>query len=445
MVGVYWQGEKIGYAVSLQEQKEEKISVKERVWLKLSLLGVPQNIEQILEYRVNQNLALDSFDFSLKSGLVQFRLVGRMEDLPSRPGKRLRLAVHSGGKERQEEILLKETPYILGQTKLHLLSQGLEVGKKYRLPVFDPSTLGNAEMIAEVEGLERLNVGGEERELYRIGQEFRGIVAKSWMDRNGEIWREESPLGLVLVRESKNVALHKNWNPAKMVDLIALTAVPVNQEIQNPRAVQYLRARLHLPTMSGLKIEGERQTHSGNEVVVRKEAFPPATLEAKPLKAEERIKALEATPFIQSNDPQIKRQAEAITEGVKDAPERVVRIAAWVFRSVEKRPVVSIPSAVEVLRQKVGDCNEHAVLFTALARAAGIPTHIQAGIIYMEGKFYYHAWAQVYLGTWVAVDPLLNQVPADATHIRLVEGDLDKQLDIVRIIGRLKVEILEVH
>ncbi len=443
--GVYWQGEKIGYAVSVQEQKEEKISVKERVWLKLSLLGVPQNIEQILEYRVNQNLALDSFDFSLKSGLVQFRLVGRIEDLPSLPGKRLRLAVHSGGKERQEEILLKETPYILGQTKLHLLSQGLEVGKKYRLPVFDPSTLSNAEMIAEVEGLERLNVGGEERELYRIGQEFRGIVAKSWMDRNGEIWREESPLGLVLVRESKNVALHKNWNPAKMVDLIALTAVPVNQEIQNPRAVQYLRARLHLPTMSGLKIEGERQTRSGKEVVVRKETFPPKISEIKPLKEEERIKALEATPFIQSDDPQIKRQAEAIVEGAKDAAEKVGRIVAWVFREVEKRPVVSIPSAVEVLRQKVGDCNEHAVLFTALARAVGIPAHMQAGIIYQEGKFYYHAWAQVYLGTWVAVDPLLNQVPADATHIRLVEGDLDKQLDIVRTIGRLKVEILEVH
>jgi len=197
--------------------------------------------------------------------------------------------------------------------------------------------------------------------------------------------------------------------------------------------------------MSGLKIDGERQSQNGNEVVVRKEAFPPATLEPKPLKAEERIKALEATPFIQSNDPQIMRQAEAITEGGKDAPERVVRIADWVFRSVEKRPVVSIPSAVEVLRQRVGDCNEHAVLFTALARAAGIPTIIQAGIIYMEGKFYYHAWAQVYLGTWVAVDPLLNQVPADATHIRLAEGDLDKQLDIVRTIGRLKVEILEVH
>jgi transglutaminase-like putative cysteine protease len=81
----------------------------------------------------------------------------------------------------------------------------------------------------------------------------------------------------------------------------------------------------------------------------------------------------------------------------------------------------------------------------ALARALGIPARQQAGVIYQEGKFFYHAWAQVYLGAWVSVDPILNQVPADAAHIRLVEGDLDRQADLVRVIGRLKVEVKEFH
>jgi len=120
-------------------------------------------------------------------------------------------------------------------------------------------------------------------------------------------------------------------------------------------------------------------------------------------------------------------------------------VAAWVYGEVEKRPVVSIPSAIEVLHQKMGDCNEHAVLFTALVRALGIPAHMQAGILYQDGKFFYHAWAKVYLGVWVSVDPVLNQVPADATHICLVEGDLDRQLDILRMMGRRKVEVLEVR
>jgi transglutaminase-like putative cysteine protease len=121
------------------------------------------------------------------------------------------------------------------------------------------------------------------------------------------------------------------------------------------------------------------------------------------------------------------------------------RIAAWVYREVRKQPAVSIPSALEVLRQRVGDCNEHAVLFSALVRALGIPARLQAGIIYQEGKFFYHAWVQVYWGSWVSVDPILNQIPADATHIRLVEGDLDRQVDLVRVIGRLMVEVKEFY
>ena len=37
----------------------------------------------------------------------------------------------------------------------------------------------------------------------------------------------------------------------------------------------------------------------------------------------------------------------------------------------------------------------------------------------------------------------LDQLPADATHIRLIEGGLDRQLEIIRLIGALKVEVVE--
>ncbi|MBM4330321.1 MAG: transglutaminase domain-containing protein [Deltaproteobacteria bacterium] len=443
--GIYWKGEKIGYAVTAQEQQAEKVSMAEKVWLKLNVLGIPQNIEQTLNYHLHPDLTLNSFSFSLKSGLLQFRLAGRIEDRTSGAGKQLSFQVHSGGKERTQEIFLKEAPYILSQAKPYLLSQGLEVGKKYLIPAFDPATLSTAMMTAEVLGVERLNIGGDERVLYRVGEEFRGIVVKSWIDGQGEIWKEESPLGFMLIRESKDAAMHKNWNPAKIVDLIALTAIPVNRQIEDPREAYYLRAKLLSSALGGLKIEGDRQVRQGNEVVVRKEKFPPPPSEYKTISPEELKMALRPTPFIQSDDPEIKRQAAAIVKGVEDPAEKVRRLAAWVYGELEKRPVVSIPSAVEVLRQKAGDCNEHAVLFTALARAVGIPAEIQAGIIYQEGNFFYHAWVKVHLGSWISVDPLLNQVPADATHIRLVEGDLDQQMDIVKVIGRLKVEILEVR
>ena len=58
-------------------------------------------------------------------------------------------------------------------------------------------------------------------------------------------------------------------------------------------------------------------------------------------------------------------------------------------------------------------------------------------------------WPEVYLdegrkgGLWLPVDPTFNQFPADATHVRLARGGLDKQAAILPLVGRVKMTILE--
>jgi transglutaminase-like putative cysteine protease len=100
-----------------------------------------------------------------------------------------------------------------------------------------------------------------------------------------------------------------------------------------------------------------------------------------------------------------------------------------------------------VLRTKVGDCNEHTALYVAMARAAGIPARIAVGLVFVHGAFYYHAWPEVYVdrttssGLWLPVDPTLNQFPADATHIRLTRGGLEKQAAILPLIGHLSIDV----
>jgi hypothetical protein len=89
-----------------------------------------------------------------------------------------------------------------------------------------------------------------------------------------------------------------------------------------------------------------------------------------------------------------------------------------------------------------GDCNEHAVLFAALARAVGLPTRVVAGAVYLDEAFLYHAWCEVWLGRWVSVDPVLNQLPADATHLKFVVGGPDEHFAMIEIVGRLQVEVL---
>ncbi len=79
-------------------------------------------------------------------------------------------------------------------------------------------------------------------------------------------------------------------------------------------------------------------------------------------------------------------------------------------------------NALETLKNRMGDCNEHAVLFAAFARAAGVPSQIEVGLVHLRGRFYYHAWNSVFLGKWITVDALMNQIPADVTHISLGQG-----------------------
>ena len=81
--------------------------------------------------------------------------------------------------------------------------------------------------------------------------------------------------------------------------------------------------------------------------------------------------------------------------------------------------------------------------FSAMARSAGIPAKILVGVVYNDGSFYYHAWNALWLGEWVAVDATIGQFPADATHIKLLEGDLDQQVAVARLTGKMQIEILD--
>jgi hypothetical protein len=73
--------------------------------------------------------------------------------------------------------------------------------------------------------------------------------------------------------------------------------------------------------------------------------------------------------------------------------------------------------ASRVARSGAGDCTEHAVLLTALARAAGRPARVAVGVVIAwidgEPRALGHAWAEIHEGgRWVPVDatPIADEV-----------------------------------
>ncbi len=138
-------------------------------------------------------------------------------------------------------------------------------------------------------------------------------------------------------------------------------------------------------------------------------------------------------------------KAYQIRERNRDPRQVAELLNTWVHTSVKDRITFGPPDALKVLETLSGDCNEHTQLYVALARSLGIPARIAAGLAYVDGKFYYHAWPEVYLRDWVAVDPTFGQFPADAAHLRFIVGGLGRQTELLRLMGNLKIDVVSVN
>ncbi len=431
--GIYQQGRKIGYAHTQVALEGPTYHLFEESELDILVMETVQRVRTVINSYASKNFLLQYFDFSMQSSMTNMQIKGAVVK------KELVLDITSGGQTRKERFKLQEPPYLSPNIKPALILRGLEPGRTYRFPVFSPLTMNTDDALITVEAKETIKVGDKEVPVYRLKESLQGMVTTSWINEEGETIKEVSPLGYMLLRESA-VEAKKLDKLGPAVDIIALTMIP-SDPVPDSSRTTYLKARLRNVSLEGYELNGDRQVQTGDVVEIRAEASPSSY--RLPSSGRALSEFLRPTPLIQSDDPVIRNQAVRILAGEKDAAAAAKKLNDWVYATIRKKPVVSIPSAVEILKQKVGDCNEHTALYTALARSVGIPTRMAAGIVYMENGFYYHAWPEVWLGAWIAVDPTLNQFPADATHIRFVTGDLSRQSEIVRLVGKLRVEVVE--
>jgi len=225
------------------------------------------------------------------------------------------------------------------------------------------------------------------------------------------------------------------------IDFTQIASIPSNVEITEPEKLREIKIKI-VGISQTLSLNGDRQSFHNNILTIAKEHLSPSLSLNNNLP--QYIAAfLKPAPLIQSDRPQIKAQVEKIIKPTDTAQQKARKIVNWVYRNIDKKPVLSVPNALEVLKNKVGDCNEHSVLTVALLRAAGIPAQIEAGLVYLKGRFYYHEWCVLYLDKWITADAVFNQIPTDVTHIRLVRGDSVEQLNLMGVMGKIKLEVLE--
>jgi hypothetical protein len=434
-MGVYFRGNKIGHSRRKFEKNGPGYKVSETLNAEMKIMDAPKKIETETDVFLSADLSLSSFQADLK-GDTGIKVLGNVE------GKDLRVTIETSGGRLTRTIPLKERPSLSLSLVPNILKDGVTTGKRFSMPVIDPVSLSQEIVPIEVAGKEEIVISGNTREAYRLRVSSRSADFSIWVTERGEILKEESPMGFTLIREKKEEALRKSGSS---FDLTEQAALPFNMKL--PADISYLKVRVSGINFNDCELEGGRQRRKGDTIEIQKEDLTARSrlFQSPDKRGKSRVSPeyLHDTPFVQSKDRQIIALSRKIVASERDPLKASRRIYHWVYSNIEKTPALTLPVATEVLKTKRGDCNEHTTLFTALARASGIPTRMALGLVYEEGKFYYHAWPEIFTGGWIAVDPTLGQFPADAAHIRLITGDIEKQARLVKVIGKIKIEGLE--
>ncbi|BDD87818.1 transglutaminase-like domain-containing protein [Desulfofustis limnaeus] len=432
--GIYFKEQKIGYVeYTFAPAAADTLTLHQRAVMDLNISGQSHPVDLDLQATIDQYSRLQAFHFAFTSPFYRMTADGTVS------GSAVSFTLDTGNAVIEDRLSLEAPPLLPTSRRAYLLDRDLQSGEKIRIPWFDPLSLTAKSSLVEYHGKEKTLIHQRVYQLHRFTEQFAGIRVNVWLDDQGEVVKEESPAGFVFIREPEFKAKQMDHQSPELLAGVAVPVIGAMPEVGNKTSQRY---RLHLPETAEFTLSSGRQSFADSILTVTRETIPDDVHDqSRP--CADGARELASSPYIQTDAPEIVTLAEEIAAAPTSPTDRTQALADWVYQNLEKRPVIGIPDALSTLKSGHGDCNEHASLFAALARAAGIPTKIAVGVVYQQDAFYYHAWNEVCLnGTWISLDTTTNQFPADLTHLKFVEGELQEQLRIGALLNTLKIEPL---
>jgi transglutaminase-like putative cysteine protease len=439
--GIYVDNERVGF----YRQKISEIADGYRMEgdgsVHMKVMGFTKEASMRETYQVAKNLTLRTFDVEQTINGVSSRVSGRTGD------GSLRLKNEINGKITEKQIKFKGELYPGPALNIFPLMREVTPGKTYKASALDAEEVKVKEFKVSIQGEEMTPDG---RPALKLRNNLYPFVNNDiWVDVQGNTLIESVRDGLVTTKAE---------DPKLLGPFVGALAVSKKDLIYDFSMVRVDPPIRDLAKLTGLSIEvngwsdslpllqegGQSVEKSGEgRIVVKTGSMVP--IPPLPATGAPRDQYLKPAEKIESDAPEIAAKAKELATGRKDAREVARTIAAWTADWL-KDTVEDGGGALVSLKERSGNCQTHARLYTALARAAGVPTRFVSGLVYQEGKgFLYHSWTESLLGdAWVAVDPTYGQLPADPTHIKFFEGsNQDDMAPIIAIIGRIRIAVLE--
>jgi hypothetical protein len=430
--GVVFNGEKIGFTrrqVRAASDAPGRWEIESEAVMRLRFLGIDKRIRLHALDRVRPDLTLEAFSYEHEIDGNRMSVRGNAE------GPVLRFLVQASGSSESKTLKLEKPLYATSALAFLPMVKGLKLGSAGRYAVFHGETQAIAEAEQEVLAYEASELF--EGPAFKVATRLLGLETTTWIAPDGLPLFELGMRGVIISAledeaRARQYLVEASLNKRDaMVEFSLLRAGPIEQ----PRRVSRM----------DIVLTGFPEAFEVNNPACRRTAdrLECRIDRAAPLARGEPKRYLAPTLAAPSTLHEISTLARSIAGDAASDEERIARLLAWMDANIAKEAVDAF-SAADVLHARRAECQGHAYLFAAFARALGIPARIVNGIAYSEehGGFLYHSWNEAWIAGrgWQPVDATFGQPHADATHVKLIEGESAAELvPLVNLVGRVRV------
>jgi hypothetical protein len=452
--GMYFKEDKIGYSHYLIEPSGEDFIVSSDSLMRLTAMQKTNEVTMKEKVKVRPDLTLIDFQSVSRMNGKDLKMTGRNS------GDRFKLEIDLDGEKVNQEYPVEGPLYHSSAISLMPALKGLKNGQTLSFKVFNAEKRGMEpveQYISMVQG-----EPGPNGAVWQVKNTYGRSPVLSWLDKKGLTVLEKALDGaLITMLEDRSTAERFLTQKTTGKDLVLdFSMIKVTKPIANAEKSRLLKVKLDGIEPALIAQDHRQRIAAGSgpktkapfEVIVQTEdlaAFKQKDGKSNESRGNEPAEKvsdeyLRSNLSIQSDHHEIVAQARKIVSPDDTDLVKVAKLVQWTAENIKSSTRDSF-SALDVLKSKEGECQSHTALYTALARSLKIPTREVTGIVYTErGGFLYHAWAESFVNGWLAVDPTLKQVPADATHIKIASEDKgDDAGTLLKMVGKVKLDVLE--
>ncbi len=323
-----------------------------------------------------------------------------------------------------------------------------KIGDKRTITIFDPTTVTLIENTVTYRGKVQAEVRGQKFDAQQIDVIDPRATTSVFISAKGDLIKIEGPMGMEMLPESKTIAMSADPN-GKVPDLALSTAIKTEPRIERPDDSTYLSLQVsgidlkRMPSDAHQRVTGEGESWN----IVCEPATPdPKTAATISEAAKQQPTWTKPSMHVPSDSPEFKKLAKKIVGVETNVVKAGLKIKKHVYSIMQPNAGIGVlRDASEILKTHEGVCRDYAILTATICRAANIPTRICSGLVSWDGRFYYHAWVEIWTGKdWLGLDSTRPQDRLTATHIKIAQGNVEDAFTFM-VFDKATIKVLEVR